>query len=129
MRISDWSSDVCSSDLLGVEVEQLFQPFGVVLEAPPDIDAFQHLVVALVGFAKIGGHLFRGVEVGDGGREMRLAGQQTGLSAAGEIDLVLFGQRGAREGVVNNGIPVASYIAKPSCNGFRPTASERKCAV
>src|SRR3546814_17320634 len=23
---------------LGVEVEQLFQPFGVVLEAPPDID-------------------------------------------------------------------------------------------
>src|SRR3546814_9804093 len=96
MRIIDWSSDVCSSDLgtaptsgtergracrscgphfalfcparrcghLGVEVEQLFQPFGVVLEAPPDIDAFQHLVVALVGFAKIGGHLFRGVEVG-----------------------------------------------------------------
>src|SRR3546814_13182510 len=85
MRISDWSSYVCPS-------------------------ALQHLVVALVGFAKIGGHLFRGVEVGDGGREMRLAGQQNGLSAAGEIDLVLFGQRGDREGVVNNGIPVASSI-------------------
>src|SRR3546814_14026893 len=57
---------------------------------------------SLVGFAKIGGHLFRGVEVGDGGREMRLAGRQNGLSAAGEIDLVLFGQRGDREGVVKD---------------------------
>src|SRR3546814_18630404 len=113
MRISDWSSDVCSSDLLGVEVEQLFQPSGVVLEAPPDIDTFQHLVVALAGFAKIGGHLFRGVEVGDGGREMRLAGQPNGLRAAGAIDLVFFGQRGDRDGVENNGFTKASYIDKP----------------
>src|SRR3546814_12303548 len=28
MRISDWSSDVCSSDLLGMDVEHRFDLFG-----------------------------------------------------------------------------------------------------
>src|SRR3546814_14295069 len=102
MRISDWSSDVCSSDLrccprlpflrrsrrcghLGIEVEQLFQPLGIVAKPPPDIDAFQHLVVALMGFAQIGGHLFGVIKVGDSGRKMRLARQQDILLTTGKI--------------------------------------------
>src|SRR3546814_1815562 len=53
MRISDWSSDVCSSDLL--------------------------------------------VKIGDGGGEMRLARQQNVFGTAGQVSLVLLGQRGDGE--------------------------------
>ena len=41
---------------LGVEFQELFQPFGVVLEAAAEVDALERLVVALEGFAEVGGH-------------------------------------------------------------------------
>ena len=44
--------------------------------------------------AQIGGHIFRIVEIGDRRREMRLARQQDVLGAAGQVGLVLFGERG-----------------------------------
>jgi hypothetical protein len=77
----------------GVEFEQLFEPLGIVFEPPPDIDALQHLVVALMRFSQIGGHLLRVIEVGDGRREMCLARQQNVLRATGQVGLVLLGQR------------------------------------
>src|SRR3546814_11309675 len=88
MRISDWSSDVCSSDLLlrrglccvcchlGVEIKQLLQSFGVVLEATTDIDTLQHFIVVLVGTAKVLRHGVWVIQVGDGGGEVCFAGQQ-----------------------------------------------------
>src|SRR3546814_3592584 len=40
MRISDWSSDVCSSDLLGAETDQqLFHAVGEPIPWEPDEDA------------------------------------------------------------------------------------------
>src|SRR3546814_15907959 len=49
MRISDWSSDVCSSDLFGIEVdgERLFEVDGD-LRAGLDIDGRERLPVQLV---------------------------------------------------------------------------------
>ncbi len=52
---------------LRIHLEQLFQPLGVVAEAAADIDAFQHLVIALMRGAEVGGHFFGIAEVGDGG--------------------------------------------------------------
>ena len=40
---------VLGPDHFGVEFEQLFQPFGVIAEAPADIDAFQRLIIAIMG--------------------------------------------------------------------------------
>src|SRR3546814_4412140 len=52
MRISDWSSDVCSSDLLGhTRFEPLF--LGVVLEHP-FTPAPAHIVLVTDGFAHFG---------------------------------------------------------------------------
>ena len=82
---------------LGVEIEQLFQPLGIVLEAAADIDALQHLVVALMRRAQVGGHVVGIVEIGDGRREMVLARQQDVLGAARQVGLVLFGERRERE--------------------------------
>ena len=44
--------------------------------------------------AQIGGHIVGIVEVGDRRREMRLARQQDVLGAAGQVGLVLLGERG-----------------------------------
>ena len=92
---------------LGVEFEQLFQPLGVVPEAAADVDALQHLVVALVRLAQVGGHGLGIVEIGDRRREMRLARQQDVLGAAGQVGFVLLGERGNGKGVPAEGIGVA----------------------
>ena len=74
---------VFGADHLGVQLEQLFQPLGVVAEAPADVDALQRLVVALVRFAQVGGHFVWIVKVGDRRREVRFARQQDVFGAAG----------------------------------------------
>src|SRR5690606_27336820 len=61
---------------LGVGFEELFEARGLVLEAAADVDALQGLVVALVGRAEVGGHGVGIVEIGDGCREVCLAGEQ-----------------------------------------------------
>lgn len=43
----------------GVQLEQFFQPFGIVFDAAAEIDAFQHLVVAFVGVAQVLFGLYR----------------------------------------------------------------------
>lgn len=83
----------------GVEFEQLFEPLGVVPEPAADIDAFERLVVSLMGMAQIIGYLFRGVEIGDGCGEMRLARQQYVFGASRQIGFVLFGEPGDGESV------------------------------
>ena len=92
---------------LGVQLEQLFQPLGVVAEAAADVDALQHLVVALVRLAQVGGHIVGIVEIGDRRREMRLARQQDVLGAAGQVGLVLFGERRDGKGVPAEGVGIA----------------------
>ncbi|ESS67483.1 hypothetical protein MGMO_164c00180 [Methyloglobulus morosus KoM1] len=42
---------------LGIKLEQLFQPFGVVSEAAADVDAFQHFIIAFVRLPQVGGHV------------------------------------------------------------------------
>src|SRR6185312_5113306 len=74
----------------GVQLEQLLQPFGVVAEAATEVDALQHLVVALVSLAQISGHgLLRVVQLRDGGRKMCLARQEDVFGAAGKVGLIL----------------------------------------
>ena len=92
---------------LGVKLEQLFQPLGVVPEAAADIDALQHLVVALMRLAQVGGHVVGVVEIGDRRREMCLARQQDVLGAAGQVGLVLLGQCRDGKGVPAEGVGVA----------------------
>src|SRR3546814_4658714 len=97
MRISDWSSDVCSSDLLllGARDTQA----GVVAQAMQQLDAARVLPL---------GHFGQGVEVGGHGvadRRLRraagagLAGAQQQGVAREVRQLVVFERRGARIGV------------------------------
>jgi hypothetical protein len=65
---------------LGIEVEQLLQPLGVVLEAATDVDALQHFVIALMRRAQVSGHGLGVIEVGNGRREMMLPRQQDVLA-------------------------------------------------
>ena len=97
---------------LGVKLEQLFQPLGVVAEAAADIDALKHLVVALMRLAQIGGHVLGIIEIGDGRRKMRLARQQDVLGAAGQVGLVLLGERRDRKGVPAKGVGVAEVRSR-----------------
>ena len=111
-------------------VEQLFQPLGVVLEAAADVDALQHLVVALMRLAQVGGHVVGIVEVGDRRREMRLARQQDVLGAAGQVGLVLLGERRNGKGVPAERVGVAR-IASSACrrrSRSRPDAAARRSA-
>src|SRR3546814_8051880 len=39
MRISDWSSDVCSSDLFGVQMQEWLAPFDLLAETCLHVDA------------------------------------------------------------------------------------------
>jgi hypothetical protein len=57
-----------------------------------------------VGGAQVFGHLFGVVEVGDGGGEMCLAGEEDVFGAGGQVGLVLFGQGGDGEGVPAEGV-------------------------
>src|SRR3546814_10501131 len=50
------------------------------------VDAFEDLVVAIMRVAEVFGHLLRIVELGDGLGEMRLAGEEDVLCAAGQVD-------------------------------------------
>src|SRR5690606_15032455 len=70
---------------LGVEGEKGFEALGVVFEAAADVDAFESLVVAVVGGAQIGRHFVGIVEIGDGGGEMRLAGEQDVFRATRQV--------------------------------------------
>ncbi len=87
---------------LRVHLEQFFQPLGVVLEAAADIDAFQHLVVAVMRGAKVVGHLCGVIEIGDGGGEMRLARQQDVFGSSGQVGALLLRQWGYGEGIPTN---------------------------
>src|SRR3546814_10093057 len=97
MRISDWSSDVCSSDLglsfpgghLRIQLKQLFQSFGIVLKSTADIDALQHLVIAVVSGSQVVRHLLGVIEISDCRREMRLTRQEDVFGAAGQVSLIL----------------------------------------
>ena len=104
----------------GIKLKQLFQPLGVILEAAADVDALQRFIVALVGFAQVGGHVAGVVEVGNGGREMCLARQQDILGAAGQVGFVLFGERGDWEGVPAESVGVAVVCSKSDANGGDP---------
>src|SRR5690625_3929104 len=73
-----------------------------------------------MGRAQVGGHLLRVVELGDGRRKMRLAGQEDVLGTAGQIGLVLLGQPGNREGVPAEGGGVAKIGLEFATNGGDP---------
>ena len=60
---------------LRVQLEQLLQPLRIVTEEPADVDAVQHLVIALAGSAEIGGSC----------RKVRFAHQQDVFSASCQI--------------------------------------------
>src|SRR3546814_9900110 len=63
MRISDWSSDVCSSDLAHHPIRELSSKMGaVVLDRRPGVEAtiscgqhgdFQHLAIARMATARL----------------------------------------------------------------------------
>ena len=91
----------------GIHLKQLLQPFGVVFEAAAYVDAFDDFVIAVVGGAQVVGHGGRVVEVGDGGGEMGLSGEQDVFSAAGQVGDVFFGEQGDGEGVPAHGVRVA----------------------
>src|SRR3546814_14764303 len=81
-----------------------------------------------MGGAEVFGHLalavFYLVEIGDGGGEMRLARQQNVFGTAGQVSLVLLGQRGDGEGVPAEGVGVGKVCAHARAN--RPDPSEIK---
>src|SRR3546814_8552372 len=55
MRISDWSSDVCSSDLIGGLFEVMMRLIGLVIRlAPLAIACFMFNLAALFGWELIG---------------------------------------------------------------------------
>lgn len=56
--------------------ERLLNPFAVVLERAAHLDAFQHLVVVLMGLAQVLGHRGRVADVGHSRGEVRLAGKE-----------------------------------------------------
>src|SRR3546814_9398448 len=98
------SSRSCSPRGLGhlrIHLEQFFQPLGVIAESATDIDAFKHLVVALMGGAEVFGNIALAVsylvEIDVGGGEMRLARQQNVFGPAGQFSLVLLGTCGQGE--------------------------------
>ena len=61
--------------------------------------------------AEVFWHLFGVVEIGDGGGEMRLAGEKDVLRATGEVGLVLLGERGDGEGVINHRSSVSDSVS------------------
>ena len=76
------------------------------------------------------GMFVRVVEIGDRRREMRLARQQDVLGAAGQVGLVLLGERRDRKGVPAEGVGIAE-IAFPACrrrSQSRPDAGARRSA-
>src|SRR5690625_1482808 len=73
-----------------------------------------------MGRAQVGRHLLRVVELGNGRRKMRLAGQENVLGTACEIGLVLLGQPGNREGVPAEGVGVAKIGLELATNGGDP---------
>src|SRR3546814_9056894 len=73
MRISDWSSDVCSSDLINPLFSAFFQPF----DAPFEDGVDQSILAAEV----IGDHHFvgltcRGTDLGEGNARIASAGEE-----------------------------------------------------
>src|SRR3546814_12554246 len=90
------SSRLCAGHF-GVEFEQFFEALGVVFEAAADVDAFEDLVVAIMRVAEVFGHLLRIVALGDGLGEMRLAGEEDVLCAAGQVAFVQIGRASCSE--------------------------------
>ena len=68
--------------------------------------------------AEVFGHLLRIVKLGDGLGEMRFAGEEDILGAAGQVGFVLLGELGDGEGVPAQHIRV-------SVSGFQLTANGR----
>src|SRR3546814_16925492 len=73
VRISDWSSDVCSSDLINPLFSAFFQPF----DAPFEDGVDQSILAAEV----IGDHHFvgltcRGTDLGEGNASIASAGEE-----------------------------------------------------
>src|SRR3546814_5256301 len=78
------------------------------------VDAFEDLVVAIMRVAEVFGHLLRIVELGDGLGEMRLAGEEDVLCAAGQVDFVLLGGLGDGKGVIHHRVSIANSIDRKS---------------
>ena len=114
---------------LGVKLEQLFQPLGIVAEAAADIDALQHLVVALMRLAQVGGHVLGIIEIGDRRREMRLARQQDVLGAAGQVGLVLLGERGDGKGVPAESVGIARSPFSSATDRCNPDQMQAREAI
>ena len=106
--------------ILGVEVEQLFQPLGIVLEATTDVNALQHLVVAIMRRTQVGGHGVGIVEIGDGGRKVVLSRQQDVLGTTREVSLVLLRQRRNRERIPAKSIGVGEPHFQPAADRGDP---------
>ena len=92
----------------GVEVKQLFQPFGIIFEAAAYVDALQHFVIAIMRMAQVFGHftfaIFDLVQIGDGGGKMCFPRQQNILRAACEIAFVFFSEWWKGERVPAKGV-------------------------
>src|SRR3546814_2471291 len=127
MRISDWSSDVCSSDLRRREGEREVGA-GQGLGAPGDLDGVDLLAV---GVEDLDGELLRGViggqqalRVGDPeGRPHRLAGgEHRPAEELGEGHRAADGGRG-RAVVVSALARAGPYVASA---GAAPRSEERR---
>src|SRR5882757_4389759 len=114
-------------DALGVEFKQLFQPFGVVAKAAADVDALKHLVVAVMGFAQVGGHRLGVVEISDCRGKMRLACQQNVFGAVGQVSSVLLGERRNGEGIPAKCRRVAEISFKSATHSGNPNSVKSGC--
>src|SRR3546814_6948334 len=112
MRISDWSSDVCSSDLRHVESKLLFlvgERIGDMLAVEVDLEAARRLADRELALAELRGMVEQGPvvelheDVGVGKFELALnprhqAGNLEGLALRGRGKLVLHLDAVARDG-------------------------------
>src|SRR3546814_6866356 len=62
MRISDWSSDVCSSDLVAVGIGQCLAAFGLEVQRPSRPETLEDIVRPRAGSDQF--RLSRGFEIG-----------------------------------------------------------------
>src|SRR5437899_1139787 len=76
-----------------VQIKQLFQSLRIVSKTASDVDTLQNFVVPLMGLTQVIGHGLGIIKVSNGGRELMFACQEDILGTAGEISLVLLGQR------------------------------------
>src|SRR3546814_20688052 len=85
MRISDWSSDVCSSDLSEQALQQFLDADVVVIGAPMYNFSIPSTLKAWIDRTAVAGRTFRYTEEGPeglvGGKRMVIARARGGLNA------------------------------------------------